>query len=261
MKTEYADNTSGSLLFSWNWVSAEFKKGWEFLTCSPANSRGETIWGDIFKEVQLLTVPGENGEYRIAFKSYREKRFFRYFLRPSLAAREARGFALAASLDIPVVKVLAFGEKRRFLNLKSSFFITAFEENTQTMLVFNERPDEREKLLFLLKENIVRLAKLHAANYIHGGAHPRNIIWKESPEGKIDSIWLDLASVRPMPKGSKKWKYLLTDLSDFTEYFKLTQEELDMLLAEYLRIYPIPAAYKLRTDHERKFSEAYLTEK
>lgn len=261
MKTEYADTNAASRLFSWNWVSADFRKGWEFLCHSPANTQGETIWKTGFKDVQLLTVPSEQGEYRVAFKSYREKRFFRYFLRPSLAAREARGFTIAAMLDIPVVKVLAFGEKRCFLNLQSAFFITAFEENTQTLLFFKENSQEQDKLLLLLKENIVRLAKLHKAGFIHGGAHPRNIIWKETPDGGLDSIWLDLASVRPTPKGSKKWKYLLTDLSDFTEVFKLSQEELDMLLEEYLKINPIPAAYRIRTDHERKFSEAYLTEK
>ena len=59
----------------------------------------------------------------------------------------------------------------------------------------------------------------------------------------------------------EKWKYLLTDLSDFCELFKLTQAELDMLLAEYLKIFPIPVAYKLRTDHQWKFSEAYRTDK
>lgn len=261
MKTEYADTRSASLLFSWEWVSKDFKKGWEYLCNSPANTQGETIWKTGFKDVQLLTVPGETCEYRAAFKSYREKRFFRYFLRPSLAAREAKGFTVAASLDIPVVKVLAFGEKRGFFNLKSAFFITAFEEDTQTLLYFKEAPEERTALLELLKENIIRLAKLHAAGFIHGGAHPRNFIWKKSADGKLDSIWLDLASVRPTPCGRKRWKYLLTDLSDFTEVFKLTQEELDMLLAEYLKIHPIPVAYRIRTDHERKFSEAYLTEK
>lgn len=261
MKTEYADMKVGSLLFSWHWISKDFKEGLKHLERSSKNAPGETIWETAFKDVQLFTVPSEKGEYRIAFKSYREKRFFRYFLRPSLAAREARGFAVAASLDIPVVKVLAFGEERCFLNLKHAFFVTLFEENTRTLLFFKEHPEEREKLLALLKENIIRLAKLHAAGFIHGGAHPRNFIWKESDEGKLDSIWLDLASVRPVPGGKKKWKYLLTDLSDFTEVFKLTQEELDTLLGEYLKIHPIPVAYKLRTDHERKFSEAYLTDK
>lgn len=261
MKTEYADTKTASLLFSWHWISKDFKEGLKQLELSSKNTQGETIWKTAFKDVQLFTIPSEKGEYRIAFKSYREKRFFRYFLRPSLAAREARGFSIAASLDIPVVKVLAFGEERRFLNLETAFFITLFEENTHTLLFFQEHPEEREKLLALLKENITRLAKFHAAGFIHGGAHPRNFIWKESDEGKLDSIWLDLASVRPIPKGKKKWKYLLTDLSDFTELFKLTQEELDMLLEEYLKINPIPVAYRIRTDHGWKFSEAFLTDK
>ena len=63
---------------------------------------------------------------------------------------------------------------------------------------------------------------------------------------------MDLATVRKMYKIN--WKYLLTDLSDFTECFQLTQEELDNLILEYRKVFDIPVAYKLRTDSNRKFS-------
>ena len=258
MRTEYADTKAVSRLFSWNWISSDFKKGWEYLNSTSASAGEKPIWDSGFTDVRLLEVPSETGTpFRIAYKSYREKRFFRYFLRPSLAAREAKGFAVAASLDIPVVKVLAFGEKRFFLNLQSAFIITAFEENTQMMLSFIKNNEAREKLLFLLKENIVRLAKLHAAGYVHCGAQPRNILWKDTAEGKTESVWIDLASLRKMPQGKKKWKYLLTDLSDFTEYFQLSQAELDLLKEEYQKIFPLPFVYKKLTGHPKgKQSEA-----
>ena len=54
----------------------------------------------------------------------------------------------------------------------------------------------------------------------------------------------------------KYWKYILTDLSDMTEAFQLTQQELDMLMAAYRRLHPIPVCYKVRDDHEKKFSQA-----
>jgi hypothetical protein len=106
-------------------------------------------------------------------------------------------------------------------------------------------------VLQLLNENIKRLALLHKAGYTHGGAHPRNFLWIKNDD-QIESIWLDLATVRKMNKIN--WKYLLTDLSDFTEYFHLTQEELDNLIQEYRSVFDIPVAYKLRTDSNRKFS-------
>ena len=249
-----------SSLVSWHWNKAGFDKQWEYLNCQlhSGGAPGETIWQTRFKDVQLLSVPGENGGYRVAYKNYEEKRFWRYFLRPSLAAREAEGFEVVKSLDIPAAEVLAFGEIRSCLNLKRAYFVTRFEENTETLLYFKEHPQEHETLLALLKENIRYLARLHAAGYIHGGAHPRNILFRRHENGTLESIWIDLASLRKAGTGKRYWKYILTDLSDFTEAFRLTQVELDMLIAEYRKIHDIPVAYKIRTDHERKFSEAFL---
>ena len=257
MKTDY----KMSVVSSWHWNKAEFSEQWKYLCAMEGSgeTQGETIWQTRFKAVQLLSVPGGTGEYRIAFKNYQEKRFWRYFLRPSLAAREAVGFEVAKELDIPVAEVLAFGENRRFFNLINAYFITRFEENTETLLYFKDHPEEHESLMQLLKENILYLANLHAAGFVHCGAHPRNILWRKKGDGSIESIWIDLASVRRTPGGKRYWKYILTDLSDFTEAFKLSQADLDMLIKEYRKVNDIPTAYKIRTDHERKFSEAYHT--
>lgn len=252
-----------SYFFSWFWVSDDFKEQFATLrgNVSADAAAGETIWKTRFKDVQLLDMPASDGEgFRIAFKSYREKRFFRYFFRPSLAAREAIGFEVVKDVGIPVVKVLAYGERRFLGHLIDAFFITRYEENTETLLFFKENPSEHEMLLSLLKENIKYLAKLHLQGFIHGGAHPRNILWRKQDDGNIESIWLDLASLRSAGKGKNYWKYILTDLSDFTEAFKLTQDELDMIMAEYKSINPLPVSYKLRTDHERKFSYAVRSE-
>lgn len=246
-------------LFSWKHIDKDFTYEWEYLNSLATNfegkeNGGQTIWQTKFKEVQIIDVPSKNNNtIKIAFKNYHEKRFFRYFLRPSLAAREARGFEIVESLGIPVVKVLAYGENRKFFNLVDAFFITKFAENCKTFLDFTNNPNLENKdiLLQLLKENIKRLAILHKAGYTHGGAHPRNFLWIEK-DNKIESIWLDLATVRKMNKIN--WKYLLTDLSDFTEYFHFTQDELDNLIQEYRKVFDIPVAYKLRTDSNRKFS-------
>lgn len=252
-----------SYFHSWHWLDDDFKTAWKFLNENTldADPQKETIWQTRFKDVQLLSVPDPGGvNFRIAFKSYREKRFFRYFFRSSLAAREARGFAVVSSLDIPVVKVLAFGERRFCGHLIDAFFVTRYEEGCETLLFFVEHPEERATLLALLRENIKFLAKLHLAGFTHGGAHPRNFLWRKGADGQLESIWLDLASLRKAGGGRRYWKYILTDLSDFTEVFKLTQDELDMLMAEYKSIHPLPVCYQLRTDHHRKFSQAVKSE-
>lgn len=246
-----------SFLSSWQWACDDFKEALDFLKENglSSDSGKTTIWQTRFKDVQLLTVPAsQDKSFKIAFKSYREKRFFRYFFRPSLAAREAIGFEVIRNLGIPTVNVLAFGERRILGHLIDAFFITEYEEDTETLLFFNDNPGDRETLLSLLKENIKYLAKLHAAGFIHGGAHPRNILWRKDNNGKLESIWLDLASLRKAGRGKRYWKYILTDLADFSERFTLTQDELDMIMAEYRSVHNIPVHYEIRSGHSYKFS-------
>lgn len=248
-----------SLISSWHWNREDFDKQWLYLSGqgNADNKQGETIWKTRFKDVQLIQLPEELGGYRIAFKTYAEKRFFRYLLRPSLACREADGFHVIESLRIPVAQVLAFGEIRNISHLQEAYFITKYEEDTETLLWFNEHPEESATLMNLLLENIKYLAQLHAAGFIHGGAHPRNILWRKNADSTIQSIWIDLASVRKAPGGKKYWKYILTDLSDIAEAFKLCQEDLDRLMTEYRKIHNIPTAFRPRHDHPYKFTEAY----
>jgi hypothetical protein len=247
-----------SFFSSWQCVSEDFVSQLELLNTT-GEQGGEKIWQTRSKDVHLISLPSEKGEFRIALKSYREKRFFRYFMRPSLAAREARGFAVVQKLGFPSVKVLAFGEERSGVRLKSSFFITAFEEGTKTFYDLSHDPGNRSVLLELLHETICRLAQLHAYGWSHGGAHPRNFIWKFNADGKAESIWLDLASLRKLSWYVNKWQYILTDLSDLTEAFDLTQEELDALIGAYRRVNDIPVEYKRIEGNERKFSKACRT--
>ena len=244
-----------SLFCSWQRCADSFKEQWGILKDS--GLRGVVIWKTRFKDVCLLNIPdGAEKEMRIVVKNYRERRFFRYFFRPSLAAREAAGFQVVRSLGIPTAEVLAFGEKRFCGSLLSAFFVTKYEEGTESLLFLQEDQGARELLLELLKENIRYLAKLHAAGFAHGGAHPRNILWRKSEDGSLSSVWIDLATCRKAGRGKRYWKYILTDLSDMTEVFRLTQPELDMLMAAYRQVHPIPVCYKIRDDREGKFSRA-----
>ena len=251
-----------SRLFSWNWCRDYFKEQWLLLEKqnSTEEQNGEPFYKTHYKDVQLLEVSDPRGAYRVALKCYREKRFFRYFMRPSLAAREANGFDVVKAMGIPVVEVLAAGESRVLGHLQNAWFVTRFAENCETLLWFNDHPGEHETLLQLLKETICRLAALHKANFIHGGAHPRNFLWKRSESGELETIWLDLATIRNVKNSRKYWKYILTDLSDLTEYFNLTQEELDSLTAEYRKVNDIPVSYRRLSGHPRKLSEAYKAE-
>ena len=258
MKTAGAWDGAMSRIHSWHWNRGDFDSQWrhicERLAADPAS--GELLSQTSFKEVRLLTVPAEGGEFRVAYKVYREKRLFRYLLRPSLAAREARGFDVVAELGIPAVEVLALGERRRLFDVVEAYFVTRFSEGAGTMDCFHKSPERHDLLLSLLRENIARLGRMHAAGYIHGGLHPRNILWRESADGAVESIWIDLATVRRVSLDRSGWKLILTDLSDLAEKFALTQPELDMLMAEYRKVCDLPVAYVTRSDHPYKLSRA-----
>ncbi len=245
-----------SRFFSWRWMDPEFAGDWGLLSGNDSGS-GETIWQTRHKEVRLLTVPSANGAYRIAVKNYHEKRLLRYLCRPSLALREAMGFRVAEALGIPTVRVLAFGETRRMGILTDAFFVTRFAENTRTLNCFEELPEEHDRLMRLLRENIARIGRLHAAGWTHGGAHSRNFLWRETPDGGLESIWLDLATVRPMPRRGPDWPAVLTDLSDMVEYFRLTGEDLKDLTGEYRRYHDIPVELRQLPEGGRKFSAAF----
>lgn len=249
-----------SLSSSWHWYRKDFEEQWKYLINEGlfSDKKESTIWQTRFKAVQLLEVPFEGSSYKIALKFYREKRIIRYFLRPSLATREAMGYEVMEKLGIPVAEVLAYGEKRNIIRIKEAFIITKYVEGTENMLYFKEHEEEHEALLSLLKENIRYLALLHRANYIHSGLHPRNILWKREAGNSVRSIWIDLATVRNVENHKEYWKYILTDLSDLTETFHLSQKELDMLMAEYRKIHDLEVGYTVRNDHKYKFSKAYL---
>lgn len=242
---------------SWRWIDPEFVRDWNRIANGDSDDRGETIWQTRHKEVQLLNVSSAEGGYRIAVKNYHEKRIFRYLCRPSLALREAMGFRVVEALGIPVVKVLAFGENRRMGVLTDAFFVTRFAEGVQTLNCFEEMPEEHHRLMLLLRENIARMGRLHAAGYIHGGAHSRNFLWREKADGTLESIWLDLATVRPMPRNGTDWEHLLTDLSDMVEYFRLSGDDLAALTAEYRRNNDLPLELRKLPEGGRKFAAAF----
>ena len=249
-----------SYLHTWKWDSPSHAALCEFISKSIVdpnfwNDGGETIWKTRHKEVKVYQVDESMGGFRIAIKNYHEKRFWRYFLRPSLALREAIGFNVAKSLGIPAAEVIALGEMRRNLRLYQAYFVTRFEENTNSLLDFmHGHSFERQhaELLALLHQNMLFIAKLHNAGYRHGGAHPRNFIWRKNDDNSTDLIWIDLATVKKM-NWWNRGKSICLDVTDMLEVFKLTQEELDALAETYNKNSQTHVRIEKKDVSERKF--------
>lgn len=182
---------------------------------------GRIIYRTRHKACYLVDFPEYGGE--VVVKHYFEKRFWRYFLRPSLAYREFLGFNRAESCGIPVAEVVALGEKRNFWHLKEAFFVTRYLAGYRDGNEFiHGNGDEKLKDEFV-RRNLELLAKLHNGGFVHGCFHPRNELFKVDDSGKMDIIWIDLASVIPVGKTRKFTK--AGDLDRFLCEFDFSAEK------------------------------------
>ena len=160
--------------------------------------------------------------YKVVFKHYRERRFFRYLFRPSQAYREFLGFAGVQSAGIPTAEVLALGERRSMLKLTEAFFVTRYLENYRdgNEFVSGGDPDLRDEFI---RQNLSLLAKLHRAGFVHGGFHPRNELFRINDDGKMEVIWIDLATVRKAAASRKFTQE--NDLDRFMCEFEFSGEQ------------------------------------
>lgn len=185
-----------SYLHSWEYAEADFAPALRMLEAGGRDLQGEVIYHTRHKE--CLRISGEKLglDFDVVVKRYAEKRFWRYFLRPSLAYREYRGFRLAAEAGMPVARVLALGEKRCFTYLRESFFITRYEAGAHSgfELIGGGDPAVRDEFIRL---NLSLLARLHRAGLIHGGFHSGNELYRIGADGAMSVVWIDLATVAP----------------------------------------------------------------
>ena len=248
-----------SFFHSWHWSTEKYPALGAFIRGmvehpERLNQEGKNIWDSNNKTVELCQVPEEAGTFRIALKRSGEQRFWRYFLRPSLALREYYGFREATRLGMPCVEVLACGENRNGFRLKESYFVTRFAEDTYQMQEYEfdyPRHEAHAEMLALLSELMTQIARLHAAGFRHGGAHGRNFLCRKQPDGKIEILWIDLATLRRFSR-RKRWKEILLDLSDLLEYFDLSKDELAQLQEIYFGITGFPVRFEKYDGPRRK---------
>jgi len=183
----------------------------------------KVIYRTRHKECLLVTPEVSGLEYSVVFKRYAEKRFFRYFLRPSLAYREFLGFKLTADAGIPAAEVVALGEKRKFVKLEEAFFVTRYLEGFRDGNEFCQSECDAELKDEFIRRNLSYLAKLHKAGLVHGCFHPRNEMCKLDDGGKMEIVWIDLASVVSEKKSRRFSKE--GDLQRFLCEFGLSAEK------------------------------------
>ena len=221
-----------SFFHSWRFSREDFSVTLEKLL-SGGLKNCKVIYRTRHKECLLVAGDVRGPPYPVVFKRYAEKRFFRYFLRPSLAYREYLGFKLAAEAGIPAAEVVALGEKRKFVKLEEAFFVTRYLDGFSDGDVFcRSGSDEKLKDDFI-RQNLSYLAKLHRSGLVHGCFHPRNEMWKVDMSGKMEVVWIDLASVTAEKKNRRFSRE--GDLNRFFREFGLSESKESDYRAFYSR--------------------------
>ena len=229
-------------------IAEGFKPAFDSLkNFDPEKDADEKLWQTRHKAVVRYTVPSgvlpEKENYQVVWKCYREKRFFRYLFRPSLAFREWKGYKTVEATGIPCAKVLAAAENRRGVKLIDSVFVTEmvqcsgdgddfcpegrFENDTGLILEFAEK-------------NLRLLAKLHRTKLVHGGFTPRNELYilnneaSDTGKNRLQIVWIDLATCRKVPFFKRK-KLQQKDVDCFLSMLKLSPENKDALYQFYFK--------------------------
>ncbi|MCI7642937.1 MAG: lipopolysaccharide kinase InaA family protein [Lentisphaeria bacterium] len=198
-------------------------------------SKGEVIWKTRHKCVTKCEFMVNGVLKTLVFKRYYEKRFFRYLFRPSLAAREAKGYGIVNAADIPCATLLGYGEIRHGVRLNECFLLTEYLAGTRDGEVFcpggalTERIDLRDEFC---RQTLSMLKNLHRKNYIHGGTHPRNFLWRQSEAGDLSVIWIDLATVKRGCPGKQQ-----LDVENFLAPLLLKPEEAEKYRRFYLTLF------------------------
>lgn len=180
----------------------------------------------------------KNGDrsYDFAYKINPAKTPWRYIFSPSLAMREALNYRLFERLGVPVARLLAVGDIRKFFILYENFIATEYIPDTSDGRVFmpgGEMRGRTELLREYTRLNLAELAKIHDNGVFHKAFHPRNLLWK-TVDGKVSVFWIDVARCRKVSP-RKMTRAVLVDLHTYFRDMKLTYEELDEFAGFYLK--------------------------
>lgn len=215
-------SVTNSYTRSWQSSFADFAPVLEKLLAG-AYRKCEVIYHTRHKECRLVTQEFSGLPYAAVLKLYREQRFFRYLLRPSMAYREFLGFKRASAAGIPAARVIALGEKRAGLRLKEAFFVTEYLAGFRDGDEFTRSDCDRALRDEFIRINLCCLAKLHKAGLVHGGFHPRNELFRLESDGAMTVKWIDLATVLPVKKSGRFTQE--KDVERFMREFPLSEEE------------------------------------
>lgn len=215
-----------------------FKGAFRYLKKHPLTEKNAVVISrSRHKILWKYALPRKFDGTEIVWKEYSNTRFWRFFLRPSFAEREANGFRIAEKAGLSVPRVLAFGNSRSHFKLKSCFIVTEFLKNAQNGSVFapggTMERDSAKKIY--AKLTLQQIAKLHLAGYVFGSLRPGNVLWRLNNDSRMEIFFVDPVSLRAR-SGKRLVKEIRRELKIFLDLLGFDSETAGQMINYYNRI-------------------------
>ena len=230
-----------SCLRSWSFVQESFAENFKQLEDSGdlvKDGPYPVIWDT--KQKFVLKVPTASG-MNIVYKSYNKlRKAYKYMFRLSPCGTEALNYQIIKELGIDVPELLAVGDVRKNLVLKTAFIVTEFAEGFRDGRDFMPggilAHDAALRNEFIFR-NMQLLARLHNSKILHRGFTPANLLYKlnDVPENQAEKLllkWIDVASCRKVSRYTLK-KKLPAEMVQFFRFFDFKDDK----IAEYVNCY------------------------
>ena len=219
---------------TWRWIKTGFEDDFRRIIETGSfreDSGNEILWKTRNKyTIRITAASGKS----VAFKYYKKLRLFPYLYHTSPVTREALNYQRMTTLGLPMARLLAVGDERKFFRPLSCFIATEFAENCLDGRVFY--PDgamERESELRdeFCRRNFELLATLHDSGYYHRGFTPANELWRMKGKS-MELIWIDVASCRKLPSPLLR-KKIPEDFVNFLRFYRYEPEEYRQFIQSY----------------------------
>lgn len=126
-----------------------------------------------------------------------------FWLRPAKTTVEVYASARLRAIGIPTARVLAWGERRRFGMLQSSFVVTREVPDSVDLQRFalsrwRRLPRAQRRAVYdeLSRQLVRQLQRAHARNFFHQDLKWRNLLVRETAEHALELYWIDAPRAR-----------------------------------------------------------------
>jgi tRNA A-37 threonylcarbamoyl transferase component Bud32 len=147
----------------------------------------------------------------------------RYFLRRAKSAKELRNYRIMQQIGVPVPRVIAVGERRRFGGLIDAFIMTEGVAESETLEDYAKTHPQRDEAFIGICQQLADIVRgMHRAGFYHIDLQWRNVLVKrESGQGSVRVFLIDC------PRGGRRrlplrcWNGKMHDLAGLEKLGKV----------------------------------------